>query len=60
MVRIKVEYDKHSRSFKLIDPEVGTLLDHRAEYEVLVPFLMDGMPEEDNLILVSSIPLAHA
>ena len=60
MVRIKVEYDKYTRTFKLVDREFGSVLEDRAQYELLLPFKLEGLPEEENLILVSTIPMAHA
>jgi len=60
MIRIKVEYDKYTRSFRLLDREFGSVLEDRAEYELLVPLKLEGVPEEENLILVSTLPLGHA
>jgi hypothetical protein len=60
MVRIKVEYDKRTRTFKLVDPASGVVLHDHNEYELLVPLKLEGVPEEENLILVRTMPLAHA
>ena len=61
MVRIKVEYDKYNRTFTLLDREFGSVLEDGAQYELLVPLMLEGVDEEKHLILItSSTPLAHA
>ena len=58
MIRIIVKYDKHTRTFKLLDREFGSLLEHGAEYEVLVEMMFDGLEQES--FFFEDAPLAHA
>ena len=61
MVRIKVEYDKYNRTFKLLDREFGSVLEDGAQYELLVPLILDIEIENDEEEVVSiNAPLAHA
>jgi hypothetical protein len=61
MVRIKVEYDKYNRTFKLLDQEFGSVLEDGAQYELLVPLMLEGLGEEENFVLISRSTLpAHA
>jgi hypothetical protein len=57
MVRIKVEYDKYSRAFKLVDREFGSVLEDGAQYELVLP--VDEEVEEAGLCVRAS-QLAHA
>ena len=41
MVRIKVEYDKYNRAFKLLDREFGSVLEDGAQYELIVPLVLE-------------------
>jgi hypothetical protein len=60
-MRIKVEYDKYNRTLKLLDQEFGSVLEDGAQYELLVPLMLEGVGEEENFVLISSsTPLAHA
>lgn len=60
MVRIKVEYDKYNRTFKLLDREFGSVLEDGAQYELLVPLILDIEIENDEEEVVSiNAPLAH-
>ena len=59
MVRIKVEYDKYSRTFKLLDKELASALVDREVYEIPISFMIDGLDEED-CSSSFSVPLAHA
>jgi hypothetical protein len=45
MVRIKVEYDKYNRTFKLLDREFGPVLEDAKEYELILP-MPSGLQEE--------------
>ena len=36
MIRIKLEYDKYNRSFKLLDRELGAILDEGIAYDLLL------------------------
>ena len=57
MVRIKVEYDKCSRAFKLLDREYGSVLEDGTQYELVLP--LDDEVEEAGLCIRAS-QLAHA
>ena len=57
MVRIKVEYDKYSRAFKLLDWECGSVLEDGAQYELVLP-LEDEV--EEAVICIRASQLAHA
>ena len=37
MVKIKVEYDKYTRAFKLMDREFGSVLEDGTQYELVLP-----------------------
>jgi hypothetical protein len=61
LVRIKVEYDKYNRTFKLLDRDFGSVLEDGAQYELLVPLMLDVEIENDEEEIVSNnAPLAHA
>ena len=59
MIRIKVQYDAVSRTFKLVDQEFKTLLDGDALYDLNVPLMF----EEDDPVESASFGrtfVAHA
>ena len=59
MIRIKVQYDAVSRTFKLVDQEFNTLLDGDALYDLNVPLMF----EEDDRVEFASFDrtfVAHA
>ena len=58
-MRIKVEYDRYNRAFKLLDREFGCVLEDGGEYELLVPFMLEDESAGENGLL-DSIDLAHA
>ena len=61
MVRIKVEYDKYNRTFTLLNREFGSVLEDGAQYELLVPLMLEDLDEEKHLVLISSsTALTHA
>lgn len=61
MVRVRVEYDKYNRAFKLLDQEFGSVLENGAQYELIVPLILEAMEaEEGDLAFMSATPLAHA
>lgn len=60
MIRIKVEYDKNTRKFTLLNQEFGSVLEDGAQYELLVPLSLEEIGDEDNLVLIGTVPLAHA
>jgi hypothetical protein len=60
MVRIKVEYDKYTRAFKLVDREFGSVLEDGAQYELVLPLECDSTNEEEPTISIRASQLAHA
>jgi hypothetical protein len=60
MVRIKVEYDKYTRAFKLVDREFGSVLEDGAQYELVLPLECDSANEEEPTISIRASQLAHA
>jgi hypothetical protein len=58
MIRIKIQYDKYDRMFRLMDKEFGALLEDGDVYELLVPFGDNEDKEEQMIIAIT--PLAHA
>ena len=58
MVRIKVEYDAYTRTFKLVDREFGSVLKDRGLYELEVPLNVRDLPESEEFVI--GVPLAHA
>ena len=47
MIRVRVEYDKYNRTFRLLDRELGSALEDGAVYELVVPITIGGLDEED-------------
>ena len=60
MVRIKVEYDKYTRAFKLMDREFGSVLEDGVQYELVLPLECDKDNEEDASVCVRASQMAHA
>lgn len=60
MVRIKVEYDKYTRAFKLLDREFGSVLEDGAQYELVLPLEFEIATEEDAAMCIRASRLAHA
>jgi len=59
MVRIKVEYDKYNRTFKLLDREFGSVFEDGAEFELVLPLAYEENEEEASVCIRAS-QLAHA
>ena len=59
MLRIKVQYDAFTRTFKLVDQEFKTLLEGDALYDLNIPL---GFEESDVAQIISSesATIAHA
>jgi hypothetical protein len=59
MLRVKVQYDAFSRTFKLVDQEFRTLLEGDALYDLNIPL---GFEESDVAQIISSesATIAHA
>ena len=60
MVRIKVEYDKYTRLFKLVDREFGSVLEDGAQYELVLPLEFEVAKEEETATCIRASQLAHA
>ncbi len=60
MVRIKVEYDKYTRAFKLLDREFGSVLEDGAQYELVLPLDSEIADEEEAAICIRASQIAHA
>ena len=60
MVKIKVEYDKYTRAFKLMDREFGSILEDGTQYELVLPLECETADEEDPAVCVRASQLAHA
>ncbi len=58
MVRIKVEYDKYTRSFKLLDREFGSVLEDGAQYELVLPLEFKVANEEESATCIRASQLA--
>ena len=59
MIRVKVEYDKYNRTFKLLDCEIGSALEDGGIYELEVPLIVEGITGSEDFALIGA-PLAHA
>ena len=59
MMHIKVRYDAHNRTFKLIDPEFKTLLEGDALYDLAIPLAFDDA-DVDDFVPTASTSVAHA
>jgi hypothetical protein len=57
MMRIKVQYDQLTRSFKLVDDQFKTLLEGDALYDLDIPLFIEGDSVEEPW---SSPFVAHA
>ena len=57
MVRVKVEFDKYTRTFKLLDREFGSVLEDGAQYELALPLECD---EDEASIYINASQMAHA
>ena len=60
MVRVRVEYDKYTRSFKLVDREFGSVLEDGAQYDMVLPLETDTANEDEPAICIRASQLAHA
>jgi hypothetical protein len=60
MVRIKVEYDKYNRAFKLLDRDFGSVLEDGAQYELVVPLPFEIANDEETTVCVNASQIAHA
>ena len=59
MIRIKVQYDALTRTFKLVDSEFTTLLEGDALYDLDVPMMVEEAEMWD-FIPSASTSVAHA
>ncbi len=60
MIRIKVEYDKYNRTFKLLDREFASALEDGGLYELEVPVNVPELAEDETFASSIGVPLAHA
>ena len=60
MVRIKVEYDKYTRAFKLIDREFGSVLEDGVQYDLVLPLEFETANEDEEAVCIRASQLAHA
>ena len=60
MVRIKVEYDKYNRAFKLLDRDFGSVLEDGAQYELVLPLMLEIDDDEETAVCIRASQLAHA
>ena len=60
MVRVKVEYDKYTRAFKLLDREFGSVLEDGVQYELVLPLECETAEEEGAPVFARASQLAHA
>jgi hypothetical protein len=58
MMRIKVQYDAHNRTFKLVDEEFKTLLEGDALYDLAIPLMLQEADVEDFISAIST-SVAH-
>ena len=56
---IKVQYDARSRTFKLIDQELRTLLEGDGLYDLSIPFIFEEAGIEDSSS-ANGMVLGHA
>ena len=56
---IKVQYDAGSRTFKLVDQELRTLLEGDALYDLSIPFMFEEAGNDDSSSL-NGMVVAHA
>jgi len=47
MMRIKVQYDQLTRSFKLVDDQFKILLEGDALYDLDIPLMLEGASDEE-------------
>ena len=57
MMRIKVQYDQFTRSFKLVDDQFKILLEGDALYDLDIPLTLEGEESQEPW---SSALVAHA
>ena len=60
MVRIKVEYDKYNRAFKLLDRDFGSVLEDGAQYELVLPLMLEIVDDDETAVCIRASQLAHA
>jgi hypothetical protein len=58
-IRVKVQYDANSRTFKLVDQEFKTLLEGDALYDLNVPLIFEEAEMEEFISSVDRL-IAHA
>ena len=46
MIHTKVQYDAYNRTFKLVDRDLGPLLEDYALYDLAIPFMFEDGDEK--------------
>jgi len=59
MIYVKVQYDAYNRTFKLVDRELGRLLEDYGLYDLALPFILESSEEQDPFISIEPA-MAHA
>jgi hypothetical protein len=60
MIRIKVQYDPSTRTFKLVDQEFKTLLEGDGLYDLAIPLMFEEAVEANDFIWTDTHKIAHA
>jgi broad specificity polyphosphatase/5'/3'-nucleotidase SurE len=60
MIRIKVQYDASSRTFRLVDHDFKTLLEGDALYDLNIPLMYEEEAEVEEFIPPGSTFVSHA
>jgi hypothetical protein len=60
MIRIKVQYDAQTKTFKLVDKEFRTILEGDGIYDLAIPLVLEDADMPDEFLPSSSHALAHA
>ena len=59
MIYVKVQYDAYNRTFKLVDRDLGRLLEDYGLYDLALPFILEDSKEQDAFISIEPA-MAHA
>ena len=60
MIRVRLQYDAHNRTFKLIDRGFGAILEDGEVYELRAPLLLEEADGDEVQFGLELGPLAHA
>ncbi len=59
MIYVKVQYDAYNRTFKLVDRDLGRLLEDYALYDLALPFILEDGEQEVSFMAIDPA-MAHA